>query len=451
MTDYWQRNLLVYLLIIMKNSDRTSSIMSPSTRCDFDISPTKSFFRRFMAWLFSVVLLFVPSFANKPLILRTLYSLALAIFIGLIISVKCDTVHQAITDALFYDPVEHAQKLRDERRLFTAYEYLTFYESIPGVSISQEFKNLKTQIESERSTVGYIAQEFCKGLFLGESEETYGVSAEAITEMFAIGDIRALYGEAKHYANNEEVDHVNAILSGLGLTLSAAQAGPQRAIVGPFKSVITLLRKGAVLMSKPLRIGIRRIFQPLINNSEAISRGLKRGEIHPELSGVVAQCRSVFEGITALIQNNPRAALLVIRLTDDVRELNKNVLLTMHMGKDATQILTHGGKQALETAEQLQKNGRLDVYKLKQSMKYGRAGLEALKDFTIEQLEDMVRKQRILFSGKGLYYIKYAISRIPASLAFFAALYITLILHKTWFYTEKCNLKKLISFTSATH
>ena len=413
--------------------------MSPSTRCDFDMSLTKSLFRRFMAWLFSVVLLFVPSFAKKTLMLRILYSLVLAFFIGLIISVKCDTVNQAIIDALLYNPVEHAQKLRDERRLFTAHEYLTFYESIPGVSISQEFRDLKTQIDRERNTVGYITQEVCKGLFLGESEETYGVSAEAITEMLAFGDVRALYGEAKHYANNEEVDHVTAILSGLGLTLSVAQAGPQAAIVGPFKSVITLLRKGAVLMSKPLRTGIRRIFQPLINNSEAIASGIKRGEIHPELSGVLAQCRTVFEGITALTQNNPRAALQVIRLTDDVRDLNKNVLLTMHMGKDAAQILTHGGKQALATAEQLQKRGRLDVSTLKQSMKYGKAGLEALKDFTVDELEDMVRKQRILFSGKGLYYIKYAISRIPASLAFFVALYVTLILHKTWFYTEKHN------------
>ena len=395
------------------------------------------------------MLVFVPSFEKKSLISRILHSLVLAFFIGLIISVKCNTVQQAIMDALFYDPVEHAQNLRDERRLFAASEYLTFYESIPGVSISQEFRTLKTQIDTERNTFGYITQETCKGLFWGESEETYGISAEAITEVLAFGDVRALYGEAKHYVNNEEVDPVNVTLSVLGLMLSAVQTGPQAAIVTPLKSVATLLRKSVLLMSKPLRAGIRRMLQPIINNREAITSSLKRGEVHPELSGVVAECRSAFEGITALTQSNPRAALQVIRLTDDVRDLNKNVILTMRMGEDATQILAHGGKQALETAEQLQKAGRLNGSTLKMSMKYGKAGLEAIKDITIEELEEMVRKQRILLSGKGLYYIKYAISRIPTSFAIFALLYMALVLYKMWFYTYKNKPEDIPSHTVA--
>ncbi|WP_353114954.1 hypothetical protein [Nitratidesulfovibrio sp.] len=92
---------------------------------------------------------------------------------------------------------------------------------------------------------------------------------------------------------------------------------------------------------------------------------------------------------------------------------------------------------------QIAKNGTYGRSTLKQAMKYGEYGLEALKDMTLEEFETQIRMQRIMLSGKWLYYATYIVSRIPASFALPAALYMLLILYKTWFVrgTSKAQAK----------
>lgn len=421
----------------MNLPDKTEDDLSPSSPHRCCHLKQKTFLNQLLTRAFSLALWCTPSFAKKSFIFRLIYSVVLVFFIYLIVSVKFCTTTQLVLDAIAYNPVEHAQNLCNEGRLFAAYEYLSFYEKIPGVSPSQEFLALKEQIGNDRSTFSYMTKELCKGLFLGESEEEYGVTAEMVTEAVALGDARALYGEARHYVNGEEVNPVNVGLSTLGLALAAAQMGPQAAVVAPFRSIVNLLRKSSVLMSKPLRAGIRRIFLPVINNSEAVVNGLKKGEIHPELGEVIRQCRAAFDSVADLAQRSPRAALQVIRHTDDVNNLSRNARVVMQMGQDATQILVHGGKESLEAAAQLQKAGKLDGSTLKRAMKYGKPGLKALLDMTLEELEEQVRFQRILLSGKGLYYFKRLIAYIPMSAAFPLTVYLGLVFYKTWFVRSK--------------
>lgn len=383
--------------------------------------------------ILSIAFIFVPPFSKKTLLGRLLASIIIIFLIWSILSAKFSTTTQLIFDAIAYNPVEHAQELVNNGHYSAAYDFLSFYEEIPGVETSQEFNVLKAQIENERASFTYRANEILKGLLWGESEEDYGVTAEMVTEVLAFGDVRALYRETSRYLNGEEVDELNAGLAGLGLVLSAAQAGPQLAAVLPFKSLVGMLRKSVALMRKSFRLGISKIFQPIIASSDVVVRSLKKGEIHPLLREVLEQCRSQFGSLADLARLNPRTALLVIRHSPDVVSLDRNTRLAIKMGPDAKQILAHGGAESLEAAAQLEKKGKLSGVTLKKAAKYGKPGYRALVEMSLEELEMQVRSARLLLEGRAWYYFKRLISLIPSGIAFSFVLYLALALCKTWF------------------
>lgn len=408
--------------------------VAPSSHPECSVNQKKEkYFTSFFLKVLSIACIFVPSFSKKALLGRLFVSAIIVIIIWGILYVKLSSTMQFIFDAIAYNPVEHAQELVNNGHYSVAYDFLSFYEEIPGVETSQEFNALKAHIENERASFTYKANEILKGVFRGESEEDYGVTAEMVTEYLAVGDVRVLYKETSRYLNGEEVDALNVGLAGLGLVLSAAQTGPQVAAVLPLKSLVGMLRKSVGLMHKSFRLGISKIFQPIIASSDVVVRSLKKGEIHPRLQEVLEQCRSMFGSLAYLARLNPRTALLVIRHTPDVASLDRNVRLAIKMGPDAKQILAHGGKESLEAAAQLEKKGKLSGVILKKAAKYGKAGYRALREMSLEELEMQVRSARVLLGGKLWYYLMWLFSLIPSGIAFSLVLYLALVLYKTWF------------------
>ena len=141
--------------------------------------------------------------------------------------------------ALFYqitgsqfDPVKTIKKLQSENRSDEALDMTKFFIE----NNTDDLKALK-DIESDLqySTVEKL-KSFTKGAIKGEVYDTYSGSGAVSSDLCVYGDIRDLSIQSWRYFRDEKTDAVVAVLSGLGIILSAK----------PFAYVIVSYTKNTV-------------------------------------------------------------------------------------------------------------------------------------------------------------------------------------------------------------
>ena len=297
-----------------------------------------------------------------------------------------------VSDVQVVDPVKRAEALIAEGKLKDAQTWIELYESLPGPSWrgrdaeeKEKLDGMLEAIRTERASLAYQIEETAKGFFLGQSEESYGRTAEALSSLFVVGDIRDLATAGINWAEGEEVDYFVAALSAAGLALTVAALGPQAPAAEGAKAGIAALKvaKRAGRVSPALE-------REVLTLTQRVAKGeAKIDALAEPLSALSAYAKT----------NGAGAALEVVGRSDRLADLPRVVRTAERFGRDGAAALRFGGKGVVEAVE---KHG---VNEVKAVLKYGEDAVGKLARFERVSAKALLRDMRrvALFSGKAIW------------------------------------------------
>ncbi len=131
-----------------------------------------------------------------------------------------------------FDPIKAIQKLQSQARRDEALDMVQFYEENDTIE-PLKLKELKGELEY---TVFEKLKSFTKGAIKGEVNDTFSGIGAISSDLTLYGDIRDLGIQSWRYLRNKKTDVIIAVLSGLGIILSAK----------PFADVIASYAKNTV-------------------------------------------------------------------------------------------------------------------------------------------------------------------------------------------------------------
>lgn len=147
--------------------------------------------------------------------------------------------------ALFYqttesqfDPIKSIQTLQSQNRRDDAIDLVQFYKDNGNIDTDK--------LEQLEKDLVYTSLEKCKsfmdGAITGKIHDTYSGVGAIGSDLFVFGDIRDLGIQSWRYLKNEETDTIVAVLSGVGIILSAK----------PFADVLASFAKNSVKYLKKI-------------------------------------------------------------------------------------------------------------------------------------------------------------------------------------------------------
>ncbi|MBA3010826.1 MAG: hypothetical protein FP812_11360 [Desulfobacula sp.] len=151
-----------------------------------------------------------------------------------------------------FDPIKKVKDLQSQNRRDEALDLVQFYEENKTIE-PQKIEELKAELEYS------IAEKFkaiADGAVTGRIYDTYSGIGAISSDLFVYGDIRDLGIQTWKYLKNEATDKVVAVLSGIGIILSAK----------PFADVLASHAKNTVKYLKRI---------PRINNGGILQKILK--------------------------------------------------------------------------------------------------------------------------------------------------------------------------------
>lgn len=398
-------------------------------------------------------LYFIPSYRNFGLITKITVTIFLAGICGDLFYAKIDQAIPIIKGALSFSPYQYAEDLYKEGKLKTAYNYIQFYETIPGID-AKKFADLKEKIESGRDIttlqgIKHHAGEALKSAKGEESDEIYSSVVSTAVDFTSIGDIRELYKEWNNYSKNNDVDKLNAGMAGIGLAMTIGELVPGTiALIEPLKKPLTMIRKSLKTMSSSLKKSIKKIFEPLIEsiakskifkNIDWTSLKSIRSSVtskSDEFVNIAKKSKNVFGELgdfVPLAMKNPSAVPDVIKYSSNIEELKSFSKVAMTMGEESSSILRFGGKNALEAGVELTKKGVKDQSIIKKSMRYGKSGLKAVeKGISMKRITKAVDLLNNSFTLLKLFMFTWLLSQIPWLMAFVIWLFLGLVIAKSW-------------------
>ena len=131
-----------------------------------------------------------------------------------------------------FDSIKAIQKLQTQNRRDEALDLVQFYEKNKTID-PQKLEELKDDLEY---TSIEKFKSFTKGAIKGEVKDTYSGIGAVSSDLCVYGDIRDLGIQSWRYFRKEKTDASIAVLSGLGIILSAK----------PFADVIASYAKNTV-------------------------------------------------------------------------------------------------------------------------------------------------------------------------------------------------------------
>ena len=162
---------------------------------------------------------------------KHLFKLLVYLFVMLLIISSGTALYYQITESQF-DPIKAIQKLQSQARRDEALDLAQFYEENDTIE-PLKLKELKDDLEY--TSIEKI-KSFTKGAIKGEVNDTYSGIGAISSDLTLYGDIRDLGIQSWLYLRNEKTDVIIAVLSGLGIILSAK----------PFADVIASYAKNTV-------------------------------------------------------------------------------------------------------------------------------------------------------------------------------------------------------------
>ena len=162
---------------------------------------------------------------------KHLFKLLVYLFVMLLIISSGTALYYQITESQF-DPIKAIQKLQSQARRDEALDLAQFYEENDTIE-PLKLKELKDDLEY--TSIEKI-KSFTKGAIKGEVNDTYSGIGAISSDLTLYGDIRDLGIQSWRYLRNKKTDVIIAVLSGLGIILSAK----------PFADVIASYAKNTV-------------------------------------------------------------------------------------------------------------------------------------------------------------------------------------------------------------
>lgn len=137
----------------------------------------------------------------------------------------------------FYDPVKTIQELQSQNRRDEALDLVLFHKE-NGIADMDELEPLEKDLEySSFEKTKSIAD----GAVTGRVYDTYSSIGAVISDLCVVGDVRDLGIQFWRYIKDEEVDGLVAVLSGIGIVLSAK---PMTDVMASYvKTVVKYMRK----------------------------------------------------------------------------------------------------------------------------------------------------------------------------------------------------------------
>jgi hypothetical protein len=147
---------------------------------------------------------------------KHLFKLLVYLFVMLLIISSGTALYYQITGSQF-DPIKAIHKLQSQARRDEALDLVQFYEENDTIE-PLKLKELKADLEY--TSIEKI-KSFTKGAIKGEVNDTYSGLGAVSSDLCVYGDIRDLGIQSWRYFKNEKTDASIAVLSGIGIILSA--------------------------------------------------------------------------------------------------------------------------------------------------------------------------------------------------------------------------------------
>jgi hypothetical protein len=147
---------------------------------------------------------------------KHLFKLLILLFVMLILISSGTALYFQITGSKF-DPIKEITKLQSQHRRDEALDLVQFYEENNTID-PQKLKELKSDLEY---TPVEKLKSIANGAITGRVYDTFSGLGAITSDFFIFGDIRDLLVESWKFINNEKTDVIVAVLSGVGIFLSA--------------------------------------------------------------------------------------------------------------------------------------------------------------------------------------------------------------------------------------
>jgi hypothetical protein len=216
-----------------------------------------------------------------------------------------------------------------------------------------------TDAVAEQRSVAHLAGRFASGFVTGEADDLASLSGTVTGDLFTFGDIRDMAREGRRYALGEQADRLVLGLAAVGLAITAgtyASVGtvsPARAGLSLFKGARKSARLSEGLAHWARRStadvidtdGLRRAVSNVSVTRPGESLGALKAAVRTEKAGLlVAAVKDVGRvGEKA----GARAALDVVKVADNPKELAKAAKLAESKGSQTRALLKVLGRGAL--------------------------------------------------------------------------------------------------------
>ena len=162
---------------------------------------------------------------------KHLFKLLTLLFVMLILISSGTALYSQLTGSRF-DPVKTIIELQSQNRRDEALDLVQFYEENKTIE-SQKLKTLKEDLQY---TPVEKLKSFTKGAIKGEVYNNHSGIGAVSSDLCVYGDIRDLGIQSWRFLKDEDTDAIVAVLSGLGIVLSAK----------PFADVIASYSKNTI-------------------------------------------------------------------------------------------------------------------------------------------------------------------------------------------------------------
>ncbi|ETR75694.1 signal peptide protein [Afipia sp. P52-10] len=216
-----------------------------------------------------------------------------------------------------------------------------------------------TDAVAEQRSVAHLAGRFASGFVTGEADDLASLSGTVTGDLFTFGDIRDMVREGRRYALGEQADTLVLGLAAVGLAITAGTytsvgtVSPARAGLSLFKGARKSARLSEGLAHWARRStadvidtdGLRRAVSNVSVTRPGESLGALKAAVRTEKAGLlVAAVKDVGRvGEKA----GARAALDVVKVADNPKELAKAAKLAESKGSQTRALLKVLGRGAL--------------------------------------------------------------------------------------------------------
>lgn len=331
--------------------------------------------------------------------------LALCVFLLIPVSYKPDPLVQRILE---YSPVKQAQEYYNKSGAKAAFDFVNFYESLPGVQPNPALNEIREKAAEERSSWTYMGREIGAALLGLEHHEQYAKWAKTAVNLVPYGkDIHAvtryaneMIQEWRNYSSGKEIDMLHLGVATLGLLEVGIGLLPgDNEMINKLKAQTNTLLDSLKMMNAELRAAATEVLELAFKsleksglNEETDSQSLLDmiKEKSGQFMGILDQAETglnYFQGLVNLEQKNKSLVPIVVNSSSDFRELDKNSEVAGEIAKLNPDVLLYGGSAALQAAERLKAQGSFNIKILEDAMKYGVPGLNAVGIIPVSKLE----------------------------------------------------------------